>query len=455
MESELQNGAINYPDQFYYEVGSYHDNDETFPMIGWLSELTLWRDALSAEEVAARYQAGASLHPAMTRTPAGERTPAQAHWAFDGSLSKESAHFNGGALVHEESAPACARFDGTSGRALLNPGAESLPTDAITIESFVYVEESQGAGCIASAFDQHGGHDAGWVLGWQDGRFRFGLSSEDNPGAITWVTSSVSMEHHRWYHVVGTYDGKEQALIVDGKDAAVARGELGVIRNPVTPLAAAAWWQDDAGEHFSPVRIQELLLYDRAMDTAEAAEHFAAKAPLFPSALELTSGPSVRYLSPTEARVSWSTKTPSLSFIEATAAGRAMATARSEEVRTDHALTLTGLGLEVPYHFLIKDKVRAVNRSGGATRWFGSLEGANTLALAGTTLFVGGKNRVIALDSSNGNELWTAVVTGEVHSLAVANGKLFASTSSGWLSGFLLRRGLLHAGWLHLLSRGL
>ncbi len=354
VESGSQHGKINYPPNFYFEVGAYHDNDENFPMTGWLSELTVWRDALSAEEVAARYQAGADLHPAMTRKPVGERTPAQAHWTFDDSLSKDSAHFDGGALVHGDSLPACARFDGTSGRALLSPGPKGLPEDAVTIESFVYVEESQGAGCIASAFDQHDGHDSGWVLGWQDGRFRFGLSSEDNPGAITWVTSSVSMEHHRWYHVVGTYDGTEQALIVDGKDAAVARGELGDIRNPVTPLAAAAWWQDDAGEHFSPVRIQELLLYDRAMETAEAAEHFAAKAPLFPSPLKLTSGPSVRYLSPTEARVSWSTNTPTASFIEATAAGRAMSTARSEEPRTDHTLTLTGLGLEVPYHFLIK-----------------------------------------------------------------------------------------------------
>ena len=359
VESEQQHGAINYPANLYFEVGSYHDENEAYPMIGWLSELTLWRDALSSEAVAARYEAGAALHPAMTRATVGERTPAQAAWTFDDSLSPESAQLDDGAVVHRESLPACARFDGTSGRALLNPGLEGLPSEAVTIESFVYIEESQGSGCIASAFDQHGGRDAGWILGWQDGRFRFGLSSEDNPGELTWVTSNVNIEHHRWYHVVGTYDGSEQALIVDGRDAAIGRGELGPIRNPVTPLAAAAWWQDDVGEHFSPVRIQELLLYDRQMETAEAAERFAAKAPLFPSPLKLASGPSVRYLSPTEARVSWTTSAPTASFIEATAAGRAMSTARSDEPKTEHSLTLTDLALEVPYHFLIKGQSEA------------------------------------------------------------------------------------------------
>ncbi|MCP4849664.1 MAG: PQQ-binding-like beta-propeller repeat protein [Verrucomicrobiaceae bacterium] len=96
-----------------------------------------------------------------------------------------------------------------------------------------------------------------------------------------------------------------------------------------------------------------------------------------------------------------------------------------------HADAHAVLATATTFHFLIKDKIRAVTRNGGATRWLGSLEGANTLALAGTTLFVGGRNRVIALDPANGEELWTAVVSGEVHSLAIANGKLFASTSGG------------------------
>ena len=111
-------------------------------------------------------------------------------------------------------------------------------------------------------------------------------------------------------------------------------------------------------------------------------------------------------------------------FIQETNANNLSAIVRHADA---HAVLATA----TTFHFLIKEKISTVNRSGGATKWLGTLAGANTLALAGTTLFVGGKNRVIALDSSNGRELWTAVVIGEVHSLAIANGKLFASTSGG------------------------
>jgi outer membrane protein assembly factor BamB len=83
------------------------------------------------------------------------------------------------------------------------------------------------------------------------------------------------------------------------------------------------------------------------------------------------------------------------------------------------------------YHFLVKDKIRAVSRSNGATQWLAILEGANTLAMGGTTLFVGGSNRITAVDSSNGNRLWSSAVKGEDHSIAIANGKVFASTSTG------------------------
>jgi outer membrane protein assembly factor BamB len=353
VESELQSGAINYPSNLYFEVGAYRDDNESYPMTGWVSELTLWRKALTEERVRSLYEAGVDAHPSLDVVSSDSRTPAQASWIFDDKLAAESAHLDGGASLHAEMIPACARFDGSTGRALLSPGAQGLPSAALTIESYIYAEESAGAGCIASAFDQHEGRDSGWVLGWQDGRFRFGLSSEDNPGPLTWVTSSASIQHHRWYHVVGSYDGKTQRLFVDGKEVGAVRGELGPIRNPITALAAAGWWQDDAGEHFSSLRVQELQLYDRAMYAPEAAGRHAAKLPLFPTELKLSSGPSVRYLSPTEARVSWSTKTATPSIIEATAAGRPMSSARSLTPKTEHQLTLTGLGLEVPYHFLI------------------------------------------------------------------------------------------------------
>ena len=111
-------------------------------------------------------------------------------------------------------------------------------------------------------------------------------------------------------------------------------------------------------------------------------------------------------------------------FIQETNTGNLGAVARHAEA---HAVLATA----TTYHFLVKDKIHAVNRSGGATRWLASMEGANTLALGGSTLFVGGQDKLAAFDSTTGTELWTAAAEGEVHALAIANGKLFASTSTG------------------------
>ena len=63
VESEAQKGDINYPGNLYFEVGSYHDDNESYPMTGWVSELTLWRKALTEERVRALYEAGVDSHP--------------------------------------------------------------------------------------------------------------------------------------------------------------------------------------------------------------------------------------------------------------------------------------------------------------------------------------------------------------------------------------------------------
>jgi len=83
------------------------------------------------------------------------------------------------------------------------------------------------------------------------------------------------------------------------------------------------------------------------------------------------------------------------------------------------------------FFFLVKDKVRAVDRSGGNTVWSATVENTQSIVMGGTTLFVGGKDRVAAFDSATGTELWSAAAEGDVYAMAIANGRLFASTSRG------------------------
>ncbi len=81
---------------------------------------------------------------------------------------------------------------------------------------------------------------------------------------------------------------------------------------------------------------------------------------------------------------------------------------------------------------ILRDSVKAT----GANTWTQGIEQPVTLILAGTTLYVGAKDQVVAIDSTNGTVLKILPVDGTAYSLAVANGKLFASTSTGKIYAF-------------------
>lgn len=68
----------------------------------------------------------------------------------------------------------------------------------------------------------------------------------------------------------------------------------------------------------------------------------------------------------------------------------------------------------------------------------------SSLILAGTTLIAGGKDEVIAIDTSTGKLVWQQKVDGDARGLAAANGHLVVSTSTGKIYNF--SQGQPHGG---------
>jgi len=59
-----------------------------------------------------------------------------------------------------------------------------------------------------------------------------------------------------------------------------------------------------------------------------------------------------------------------------------------------------------------------------------------SMIMAGDILFVGGENKVAALSTKNGGEIWSAPVTGTAHGLSAINGGLYVSTDRGQIHCF-------------------
>jgi len=60
----------------------------------------------------------------------------------------------------------------------------------------------------------------------------------------------------------------------------------------------------------------------------------------------------------------------------------------------------------------------------------------SSLIVAGDTVLVGGRDIVTAYDASTGNKTWSAPVEGEARGLAVADGRLYVSTTAGRITCF-------------------
>ena len=81
-------------------------------------------------------------------------------------------------------------------------------------------------------------------------------------------------------------------------------------------------------------------------------------------------------------------------------------------------------------------QLAALDRAPKSDRWKIDCPHDHSLILAGDVLFAGGVDRVIAVEATSGNSLWSATVEGAAKGLAVADGRLLVSTDKGLIYCF-------------------
>ena len=209
-----------------------------------------------------------------------------AHWKLDdgaGPTAIDSVGSHDGALV---SAPGWVAgtidggldFDGIDD--LVDAGTFDVSGTGLTMMGWFNAETIPTSdGRIVSKANGPNATDAWWQLSTTDSGSNRYIRMRIKAGGTTttFADSSVNLAPARWYFAVGTYDNATGAmkLYLDGAEVASASHAVGgpVDTDPAVPVAIGA---NGTAERFFDGILDDVRIYDRAMDATEITDLFAA-----------------------------------------------------------------------------------------------------------------------------------------------------------------------------------
>ncbi len=226
-----------------------------------------------------------------------------------------------------------------------DPKSKHLPQKAMTAEAWICVAKTVEWANIIGAVRG----EKGWQLSYRQSNFSFGISGAKTKG-LTHIRSRDSLEWGRWYHVVGTYDGKLLKVYVNGRLENASEAQSGDINLP----AGASYVIGSFGKYSPRCWLHEIRVYDRALSDREIATTYDAKRSLFPELLRAKVGPILRRLDNETIRIRWQTEEPMPSVV---VYGRTLPVGErvvDATPKTTHTVTITGIEPQKMYWYRIK-----------------------------------------------------------------------------------------------------
>ena len=165
-----------------------------------------------------------------------------------------------------------AHFSGSMDQGLLVfKKGEPVPKfnpEAITLEAWVRLDCGCRRGGLIGMVDDNRYGGAGFSLGYDEDRFRFGLASEGarkGDGVLTWIRSQSAIRPGVWTHLAATYDGSTMCLYVNGRMEAKSTAQQGPIIMASAPFVVGGYQDDD--ERVPLVgSLKSAALFDKALD---------------------------------------------------------------------------------------------------------------------------------------------------------------------------------------------
>ena len=252
---------------------------------GMINEVSVWNDDFTLAEVQELFNDGVPLD-ATTHSQSSNLT---GYWRNDGASTwtDRSANSNDGTVTGSPDTILLPEGT-TSGKDILGfplthtnngwlnlSGSEYVDAgdstvldiqSAITIEAWIKCDDITAQKCPVGRDDLTNRNF--FLLAWDDAKFYFYFYVS---GSAKAVASTTSYTANTWFYVVGTYDGANQKLYINGaledNDA-----ETGNIDNDDVSLTIGAL-EDGGGRHFKG-SLDEIRVYNRALSAAEITKNY-------------------------------------------------------------------------------------------------------------------------------------------------------------------------------------
>jgi hypothetical protein len=196
--------------------------------------------------------------------------------ASDLSGKDNHGSLNGGTIqgVVGKSALTAYSFDGNDDWVRIGHSSELSGMDALTVSFWMHVEEGQNSYACPLMKNDFSVNNPTRTYGFiftgsgEDSSLRFQLDTSDTSSHQN-VDTSTSNWTQGWYHVVGTYDGSQQRIYVNGKEEN-ASSLTGSVRDDSYDIGIAR--QDgNSNQHFKG-RMNDVRIYNRALSIGEIEE---------------------------------------------------------------------------------------------------------------------------------------------------------------------------------------
>ena len=303
------------------------------------------------------------------------------HWRFDAkhlagsavkALRGPDAKILGGAKLAKGVEAGALVLDGKgqSVRITDRSGSAGLPEKAITVEAWVRVERGHQWGGIIGAVRDNGNDETGWLLGFSGRRFSFALATEDKR-SLTYLKANGDFELGRWYHVAGTYDGRDHRVYVNGALEATDASRKGKILYPPTDTFYEIGAYHDTNEFYPMAgQIHEAAVYHAALSARQIAQRYAAgkdrlpKPAPKPVPYRPALGPYVRHDAWRASTVCWQTDQPAPSILLFGVDGKADRRVEDKTPKTAHRIRLRNLRPGCKYTYQIVGQIGGKEKTG-------------------------------------------------------------------------------------------